>query len=103
MRNKIVGQLAQDAEALVAATKDIAGEQVQIARKQVDIALESARQIYGQVCEQAVDRTNTVNKFVHKNSYQAIAVGLLTGAVLGYIIARGCKRGCAWRNIEEES
>ena len=61
MRNKIVGQLAQDAEALVAATKDIAGEQVQIARKQVDIALESARQIYGQVCEHAVDRTNTVN------------------------------------------
>lgn len=101
MRNKIIGQLAQDAGALVAATKDVAGEQVQEARKRVDLALESAMNIYGQVCDKAIDGTAAVNELVHKNSYQAIAIGLGAGAILGYFIARGCKRGSFTRNAEE--
>ena len=101
MRNKIIGQLAKDAGALVAATKDVAGEQVQEARKRVDLALECAKGIYGQVCDKAVDGTTAVNEMVHKNSYQAIAIGIGAGAILGYFIARGCKRGCPVRNAEE--
>ncbi|MFZ4780573.1 MAG: DUF883 family protein [Terrimicrobiaceae bacterium] len=101
MRNKIINELAHDAGALVAATKDIAGEQVQQARKRVDLALERAQAIYGQVCDKAVDGTTAVNELVHKNSYQAIAIGLVAGAILGYFIARGCKRGCPMRNTGE--
>ncbi|TSA34687.1 MAG: DUF883 domain-containing protein [Verrucomicrobiaceae bacterium] len=101
MRNKIINELAQDAGALVAATKDITGEQVQEARKRVDFALKRAKGIYGQVCDKAIDGSNAVNELVHKNSYQAIAVGLAAGAILGYFIARGCKRGCPTRNTEE--
>ena len=101
MRNKIIGQLAKDAGALVAATKDVTGEQVQEARKRVDLALKSAKNIYGQVCDKAVDGTNAVNDLVHKNSYQAIAIGLGVGAILGFFIARGCRRCCPLRNTEE--
>jgi len=101
MRNKIISELAQDAGALVAATKDIAGEQVQEARKRVDLALERAKGIYGQVCDKAVDGTAVVNELAHKNSYQAIAIGLGAGAILGYFIARGCNRCCPRRNTEE--
>ena len=43
MRNKIISELAQDAGALVAATKDVAGEQIQEARKRVDLALDRAK------------------------------------------------------------
>ena len=97
----MINGLAQDARALVAATKDVAGEQVQEARKRVDLALERAKGIYGQVCDKAADGTTAVNKLVHKNSYQAIAIGLGVGAILGYFIARGCKRCCPRRNTEE--
>jgi len=101
MRNKIITELAKDAGALVAATKDVAGEQVQEARKRLDHALESAKGIYGQVCGKAVDGTTAVNELVHKNSYQAIAIGLGVGAILGYFIARSCKGGCSMRGTEE--
>lgn len=101
MRNKIIGQLAQEAGDLVVATKDVAGEQVQEARKRVDLALESAKNIYGQFCDKAVDGTTAMNNLVHKNSYQAIAIGLGVGAILGYFIARGCKRCCPMKNTEE--
>ena len=101
MRNKIIGQLAQDAGALVAATKDVAGEQVQEAGKRLDLALERAKNIYGQFCDKAVDGTVAVNELVHKNSYQAIAIGLGIGAILGYFIDRGCKRGCPMSTVEE--
>jgi ElaB/YqjD/DUF883 family membrane-anchored ribosome-binding protein len=101
MRNKIIGRLAQDAGALVAATKDVAGEQVQEARMRVDLALERAKGIYEQVCDKAVDSTVAVNELVHKNSYQAIAIGLGVGAILGYFIARGCQRCCPRRAAEE--
>lgn len=101
MRNKIIGQLAKDAAALVAATNDVAGEQVQEARRRVDLALVSAKTVYGQLCNKAVDGTNAVNELVHKNSYQAIAIGLGVGAVLGYFIARGCKRGCPMKSTQE--
>ena len=103
MRNKIISGLARDAGALVAATKDVAGEQVQEARKRVDFALERARGIYGQVCDKAADGTTAVNELVHNNSYQAIAIGLVAGAILGFFLARGCKRGCPMRNIGEGS
>ena len=101
MRNKMISELAQDAGALVAATKDIAGEQVQEARKRVDLALERAKGIYGQVCDKAVDGTTTVNELVRNNSYQAIAIGLGVGAILGYFIARGRKRCCPKRQSEK--
>lgn len=97
----MINELAQDAGALVAATKDITGEQVQEARKRVDLALKRAKGIYGQVYDKAVDGTTAVNELVHNNSYQAIAIGLAAGVILGYFVARGCKRGCPMRNTEE--
>lgn len=103
MKNKIIGRLAQDAGALVAATKDVTGDQVQEARMRVDLALESAKHLYDQVYDKAVDGTSAVNDLVHRNSYQAIAIGLGVGAILGYFIARGCKRGCSIRNPEERA
>ena len=98
MKNQIISQLAKDAAGLVAVTKDVAEEQVQEARKRLDLALESAKGIYDQVCDKAIDGTTAVNEMVHRHSYQAIAIGIVAGAILGIFISRRCKRGCSIRN-----
>jgi ElaB/YqjD/DUF883 family membrane-anchored ribosome-binding protein len=90
MSKTIVSELADETEALVTATKDIAGEHVREARHRVELALRRAKRIYGQVCDKAVDGSATVNELVHKNSYPAIAIGLGLGAILGYFTAKGC-------------
>ena len=93
-KNKIIDRLAQNAGALVTATKDVAGDQVQEARERVDFALEHVRNLYDQVCDRALDGTTAVNAIVHKNSYQVIAIGIGFGAILGYLLARNCKNVC---------
>ncbi|MFZ4776945.1 MAG: glycine zipper domain-containing protein [Terrimicrobiaceae bacterium] len=90
MRNKLIGQLAQDAGALVAATKNVAEDQVQDARKRVSAAIDHSMEIYGRVRGNAIDGTSAINDLVHKNSYQAIAIGIGAGLIIGYFIARGC-------------
>ena len=101
MTNKTISELAQDAGVLVAATKDIAGEQVQEARKRANLALDRAKEICGEYCDNAVDGTTAVNEMVHNKAYVAIAIGLGAGVILGYFIARGYKCGCPTRNTED--
>ena len=89
-----IGQLAIDARALMAATADVAGEKVVEARKRLAIALDSAREIAGNVRDKAIAGAKIADQKVHENPYQAIAVGVGVGAVIGYLIARRCSRNC---------
>ena len=85
-----MSQLAEDASALMAATADVAGEQVSEARKRLNGALERGKEIYGRVREQAVEGTKSADAVVHQNSYQAIAIGLGVGVLMGCLFARRC-------------
>lgn len=85
-----VSQLAEDARALMTATADVAGEKVGEARKRLAAALESGKEIYGRVKEKAVEGAKVADKTVRENPYQAIAIGVGVGALLGYFIARRC-------------
>ena len=87
-----LGSLAEDARALMAATADVAGEKVGEARKRLAAALESGKRIYGRVKEKAVDSAKAADQTVRENPYQAMAVALGVGAVIGYLIARRCSR-----------
>jgi ElaB/YqjD/DUF883 family membrane-anchored ribosome-binding protein len=78
--NDIAG-LAEDARALMAATADVAGEKVGEARKRLAAALEVAR-------DKAVRGAKAVDEAVHEHPYQAIAIGVGVGALLGYLMAR---------------
>jgi ElaB/YqjD/DUF883 family membrane-anchored ribosome-binding protein len=82
------GQLAEDARALMAATADVAGEKVSEARKRLAAALERGKEIYGRVREKAVEGAKAADEAVHEHPYQAIAIGVGVGAILGYLIAR---------------
>jgi ElaB/YqjD/DUF883 family membrane-anchored ribosome-binding protein len=87
-----MGQLAEDARALMAATADVAGEKVSEARKRLAAALERGKEICNQVREKAVEGAKAADEAVHEHPYQAIAIGVGVGAVIGYLVARRCSR-----------
>jgi ElaB/YqjD/DUF883 family membrane-anchored ribosome-binding protein len=87
-----MGQLAEDARALMSATADVAGDKVNDARKRLAVALERGKEIYGNVRDKAVEGAKVADKTVRENPYQAIAIGVGVGAILGFLIARRCSR-----------
>ena len=87
-----ISQLAEDARALMAATADVAGDKVGEARKRLAAALESGREMYGRVREKAVEGAKVADQSVRDNPYQAIAIGVGVGALLGFLLARRCSR-----------
>ena len=89
-----IGQLAEDARALMAATADVAGEKVGEARKRLAAALDRARQIAASVRDKAVAGAKATDEAVHEHPYKAIAIGVGVGAILGYLLARRCSRNC---------
>ena len=87
-----MGQLAEDARALMAATVDVAGEKIGEARKRLAAALEGAKEMAGNVRDRAVAGAKATDEAVHEHPYKAIAIGVGVGAILGYIFARRCSR-----------
>ena len=89
-----MGQLAEDASALMAATADVAGEKINEARKRLAIALEHSKEMAGRVRDKAVEGAKAADEAVHEHPYQAIAIGVGVGALVGYLLARRCSRNC---------
>jgi len=89
-----MGQLAEDASALMAATADVAGEKVSEARKRLAVALERAKEMAGRVRDKAVEGAKAADEAVHEHPYQAIAIGVGVGALVGYLLARRCSSNC---------
>ena len=87
-----MGQLAEDAQALMAATSDAAGEKVKEARNRLAAALERSKELYGRAREKVVAGAKAADEAVHEHPYQAIAIGVGVGAILGYLLARRCSR-----------
>src|SRR5215212_1077232 len=87
-----LGTLAEDARALMTATADVAGDKVGEARKRLAAALESGKQIYGNVRDKAVEGAKGTDNTVRENPYEAIAIALGVGAFIGYFAARRCSR-----------
>ena len=83
-----MGQLAEDARALIAATADVAGEKVSEARKRLAAALENGKEIYGRVREKAVEGVKATDEVVHDHPYQAIGIAFGVGALVGYLVSR---------------
>ena len=83
-----MGQLAEDARALIAATADVAGEKVSEVRKRLAAALESGKEIYGRVREKAVEGVKATDEAVHEHPYQVIGIAFAVGAFIGYLVAR---------------
>jgi ElaB/YqjD/DUF883 family membrane-anchored ribosome-binding protein len=87
-----VAQLAEDAQALMSATADVAGEKVKDARNRLASALERAKEICNRVREKAVAGAKATDEAVHEHPYQAIAIGVGVGALVGYLLGRRSSR-----------
>jgi ElaB/YqjD/DUF883 family membrane-anchored ribosome-binding protein len=85
-----IGSLAEDARALMAATADVAGEKVGDARRRLAAALERAKEIAGNVRDKAVAGAKVADQTIRENPYQAVAIGIGVGALIGFIVARRC-------------
>ena len=86
--------LAEEARALMMATADVAGEKVSEARKRLAAVLERGQEIYGRAREKAVEGARAADQAVHEHPYQAIAIGVGVGALIGYLVSRRCSRNC---------
>ena len=87
-----MGQLAEDAQALLSATVDVAGDKVADARKRLAAALERGKEICARARDKAIQGAKAADEAVHEHPYQAIAIGVGVGAILGYLLARRCCR-----------
>jgi len=89
-----MGTLAADARALMAATADVAGEKVGEARKRLAAALDSGKQIFGRVKQQALEGAKATDQALREHPYQAIGIALGVGMLIGFLAARQRSRNC---------
>ena len=85
-----MGQLAEDARALMAATADSAGEKVGEARRSLVAAMESGKEIAGRVRDKAVEGARAAVEVVREHPYQDIGIALGIGVIIGCLLARRC-------------
>ncbi|HTL56447.1 MAG TPA: DUF883 family protein [Candidatus Limnocylindrales bacterium] len=83
-----LGTLAEDARALLTATADVAGDKVAEARKRLAAALDSGKQVFGQVREKAVESAKAADQVVRENPYQTMVITFGVGAVIGFLLGR---------------
>ena len=89
-----MGALTEDAEALVAATSDVAGEKVKAARERLAAALDSGKEIYDNVRDKTIQGAKATDQAVRENPYQALGIAFGVGAILGYLVSRqGSRNG----------
>jgi len=88
-----MGAIAEDAHDLVVATADVAGEKISEARKRLATALKRGREIAGDVRDKAIEGAKAVDQKVRENRYQAVAIGVGVGVLIGYLAARRHSRG----------
>jgi ElaB/YqjD/DUF883 family membrane-anchored ribosome-binding protein len=87
-----VGQLAEDARALVTATADDAKAKVGEARQHLVATVESGKALCGRVRDQAIEGGKVADGAVRGHPYQAIGIAFGVGALIGDLLARRYSR-----------
>jgi len=80
--------LAEDAQALLNATSQIADESVASARRRLELALDGGREKYGELKDRAIEGARAADQYVRARPYQSIAIAFGIGALLGFLLPR---------------
>lgn len=80
-------QLARDADTLINATAEMAGDHIGEARKRLAAMLDRGAEIRDIVRDKALAGTKAADCAVHRHLYQTIAIGVGAGIVLGFLAA----------------
>lgn len=83
-----LNRLAEDAEAFMTATADVAGEKIESARKRLAVALEGSKEIYDKARAKAIEGAKAADVAIVDHPYQALAIGVGVGAIIGFLLAR---------------
>jgi ElaB/YqjD/DUF883 family membrane-anchored ribosome-binding protein len=76
-----ISNLTQDAQALLAATADVAGEKVVVARKRLSDSLRNVR-------DTIIENAKSADKAVRDNPYKAIGIAVGVGVLVGALMGR---------------
>ena len=94
-RDQLVADLkavVADAEELLRATKDAAGERVSAARARAEETVKRARaklaNLDDMVVGRAKDAAKTADEYVHENPWNAVGIAAIAGILVGILIAR---------------
>lgn len=87
-----VSTLADNARTLMAATADVAGDEIAEARKRLGAALKSGESMMEGVKEKAINGAKIANKAVHEHPYGAIGIAAAVGAIVGVILSFSMSR-----------
>lgn len=80
--------LADDAQALLTATANVAEEKVVEARRRLTTALEKGQEALKVVQDKAVEGVKATDSAIRSHPYQAIGVALGVGALIGFLVSR---------------
>ena len=92
-----LGSLTENARGVITAGGNAAGEKFAEARKRLEDALESSKEIFGLAKDMAAEGIKVTDKAVRENPYQAIGISVGVGALLGFLAARRfCRNGTSF-------
>lgn len=84
--------LVADAESILSATADDAGEKATAARHRIRETLHEAREKLERIEEQVVFETKVaalqVDRFVHDRPWQAVGIAAAVGLIVGLLVSR---------------
>jgi ElaB/YqjD/DUF883 family membrane-anchored ribosome-binding protein len=80
--------VARDAEALLKATADGAGEKLNEVRGRLSNALESAKDTYYWIQETSVDTAKATDKVIRRHPYESIGIAFGVGLLVGVLARR---------------
>ena len=92
---KDAGRLAEDARALLAATADVAGDKIGEIRERLATALKHDKKTYDRIRDRAAAVTKAADMAMHTSPYQAAAIGIGCGVLVGFFVSRriACHHG----------
>jgi ElaB/YqjD/DUF883 family membrane-anchored ribosome-binding protein len=80
--------LVEDAQALLSATTDVAGEKVAEARKRLSAAVERGKETWNHMQERAVEGAKAADRVIRDHPYQAVGIAFGVGMLCGFLANR---------------
>jgi len=80
--------LAHDARSLIAATSDVAEDNVRQARKRLSTALNNGSEIYDRARGEALVKAKFAGETVRENPVATLAIALILGGIIAFLFSR---------------
>jgi ElaB/YqjD/DUF883 family membrane-anchored ribosome-binding protein len=89
--NNTTERVADDTQALLAATADIVEDKVVQARNRLSAAIETAREKCALASKNAVESAKAADKAIRDKPYQAMGIAFAVGTLVGILLMRRSK------------